>query len=257
MEWRSGRSSQLQLGSPGGGADRISALPDDLLHLVLARLGCAAAAARTGVLSRRWRDGVWTRIPEIVLRDVPFRSLEAAVGGFSPGVSLLEIRVPEQQHTRVLRDDSADSTDVDSLLRAAARLAPKEFVFAFPPGSTASSIDVDLPCFRHATSIVLDSVFFFVSVPEDVEFPALLTPSLSGCIVDLDSLLSRCPRLRVLRLKPRRIWVEDDDLTVHSASLQELVVDTEGIQIPQQILQARMVTFLACLPDRRMDGSIC
>jgi hypothetical protein len=34
----------------GGGPDLISALPDDLLLLVLARLPCAGAAARTGVL---------------------------------------------------------------------------------------------------------------------------------------------------------------------------------------------------------------
>jgi hypothetical protein len=69
------------------------------------------------------------------------------------------------------------------------------------------------------------------SLPPGVEFPALETLCLSGCIIDLDSLLPRCPRLRVLRLNPRRIWVEDDDLTVRSASLQELVVDTEAIWI--------------------------
>ncbi|KAL6639245.1 hypothetical protein ACP70R_022975 [Stipagrostis hirtigluma subsp. patula] len=37
------------------GADLISALPDDMLLEVLARLRCARAAAHTSLLSRRWR----------------------------------------------------------------------------------------------------------------------------------------------------------------------------------------------------------
>ncbi|KAM0930330.1 hypothetical protein ACQ4PT_001060 [Festuca glaucescens] len=87
-------------------------------------------------------------------------------------------------------------------------------------------------------------------MPAGVEFPALETLSLSGCIVDLESLLSRCPRLVVLRLKPRWIWVEDDDLTVHSASLQELVVDTEVTWISRVDIIAPMLkqlTMSLCL----------
>ncbi|CAL5083403.1 unnamed protein product [Urochloa decumbens] len=53
-------------GRLGGGADRISSLPDDLLHGILLGLGCTKAAARTSVLSRRWR-GVWARLPEFYL----------------------------------------------------------------------------------------------------------------------------------------------------------------------------------------------
>ena len=47
--------------------DRIRALPDDLLLLVLARLRCARAAARTGLISRRW-PGLAARLREIVFR---------------------------------------------------------------------------------------------------------------------------------------------------------------------------------------------
>ena len=53
------RSARLCRGRDPGGADRISALPDDLLLQILNRLGCAAAAARTSLLSRRWR-GLWS-----------------------------------------------------------------------------------------------------------------------------------------------------------------------------------------------------
>ena len=60
----------------GGGVDRISALPDDMLLQVLARLGCARAAAHTSLLSRRWR-GLWARLPELTFHDIgpePLRS---------------------------------------------------------------------------------------------------------------------------------------------------------------------------------------
>ena len=46
----------------GGAEDLISGLPDELLHIILIRLPSAAAAARTSVLSRRWR-GVWAHMP--------------------------------------------------------------------------------------------------------------------------------------------------------------------------------------------------
>ncbi|KAI4969504.1 hypothetical protein ZWY2020_000418 [Hordeum vulgare] len=98
------RSARLQaLGRAG--ADLISALPDDLLLLILAHLPCVSAAARTGVLSRRWRS-LWPRLRQIVFRVVPLRSLEAALGRFPrppTAVSLLGIRVPKEQRP----DDSA------------------------------------------------------------------------------------------------------------------------------------------------------
>lgn len=46
--------------------DRISSLPDDLLFSILLRIGSIRAAARTSVLSRRWRH-VWARLPELRL----------------------------------------------------------------------------------------------------------------------------------------------------------------------------------------------
>nr|CAB3490135.1 unnamed protein product [Digitaria exilis] len=46
--------------------DRISDLPDELLHRILVRLGSARAAVRTGVLSRRWRH-ILGPLPELFL----------------------------------------------------------------------------------------------------------------------------------------------------------------------------------------------
>lgn len=45
-----------------GGDDRISDLPEELLHSIL--LPTTADAARTSLLSRRWRR-VWTSLPEL------------------------------------------------------------------------------------------------------------------------------------------------------------------------------------------------
>uniref|UniRef100_M8B0L4 F-box/LRR-repeat protein 15/At3g58940/PEG3-like LRR domain-containing protein n=1 Tax=Aegilops tauschii TaxID=37682 RepID=M8B0L4_AEGTA len=172
----------------------------------------------------RWRGLL---LPGRVLRGVAFHKLEAALGRVSPAVSLLEIhvakwacRLPPEQ-LRVSR--------VTSLLRAAARLAPEEFVLALPGESTRNTYDVELPSFHRATSIVLDALFFF-KVPAGVEFPVLETLSLSGCMVDLKALLPQCPRLRVLRIKLTKFWTKGMDLMVHSASLQELVVENKWMR---------------------------
>ncbi|XBI41714.1 hypothetical protein VPH35_126145 [Triticum aestivum] len=219
MESRSGHRS---LRSSSQTEDHISALPDDLLLLILARLRCIATAVRTRVLSRRWSGsgGLWTRLHEIVFRDVTFPSLEAALGRVNaPAVSLLEIRVPYVH--RPGTKTHVGSLGFNSLLRAAARLAPEEFVFRFPSDLTDRSLVVDLPCFPRTTSIVLVNFFLFLRVPDGVDFPALETLSLSGRVPDLDPLLSCCPRLRALRL---RNVIHGGDLRVSSLWLQELFV---------------------------------
>ena len=106
---------------PAGGGegqeDLISALPDDVLLSVLLRLPSAAAAARTSVLSRRWRR-LWACLPELrfphpadPLALARSRAALAALAG--PALRLL----------RVVAYD-ADPGDAAAVLRlAAARLA--------------------------------------------------------------------------------------------------------------------------------------
>jgi hypothetical protein len=69
----------MEEGGGQGAGDRISSLPDDILFSILLRIGSTRAAARTSVLSRRWRH-VWARLPELRLGtcDVP------------PGATLLD-----------------------------------------------------------------------------------------------------------------------------------------------------------------------
>ncbi|XP_037467441.1 uncharacterized protein LOC119348531 [Triticum dicoccoides] len=224
------RSARL-LALGGGGPDLISALPEDLLLLILARLPCASAAARTGLLSRRWRS-LWPRLRQIVFRDVPLRSLEAVLGRLPrppPVVCLLHIRVPKC----VPKEQRADEASVKSLLRAAALLEPEKFVFELPSELVAGSLVVNLPLFHRATSIVLDLRSVFLRVPAGAEFTALEALSLSYCTVGIGRLLSCCPRLRKLCLA--RVSFNKGDLTVKSSSLQELLLEGHGEQEGQTI----------------------
>ncbi|RCV38710.1 hypothetical protein SETIT_8G164000v2 [Setaria italica] len=52
----------------GDGEDRISSLPDEVLHAIFISLSSPRAAVRTGVLSRRWHH-VWTPLPELRLAE--------------------------------------------------------------------------------------------------------------------------------------------------------------------------------------------
>ncbi|KAK1613040.1 hypothetical protein QYE76_036713 [Lolium multiflorum] len=228
MKLRSGRrlrpySKQLSPVEVGDGEDHISALPDDLLFLVLGRLRCFGAAVRTGVLSRRWR-GLWSRLRQIFLRDAPFHFLETALARVPrppPKVSLLEIHLPEP-HRLASTENLLDTASVNSLLRAAARLDPEE-LFLVLPSLLRDSLPLELPCFRSATSIMLDLCCIIRRVAAGVEFPALETLSLLNCTANLDALLSGCPRLRTLRLS--KVAFHKHVLSVNSPLLQELVVN--------------------------------
>ncbi|VAH48582.1 unnamed protein product [Triticum turgidum subsp. durum] len=245
MELRSRCCPSEQL---GGRPDCISVLPDDLLLLILARLGCAGAAARTDILSRRWR-GLWPRLRQIVFRDVPYASLEAALGGVSrppPPVSLLEFRVPDKRLPGHRRPDSAG---INSLLLAAAGLEPEALVVALPSHLIGCTLVLDLPYFHRTASIVLD-ICSILSVPAGVEFPALETLSLSCFFPDLDSFIPCCPRLRTLRLGSLFLGV----LRLNSVLLQEIVVDreaglTDHISIVAPVLRQLTMSFISSNPS--------
>ncbi|KAL4559160.1 hypothetical protein LXL04_031294 [Taraxacum kok-saghyz] len=60
-----------------GGDDKISALPDCVLHEILSRLPSTKYAIRAGTLSKRWTH-LWTWVPTLILKLSydPYRSLE-------------------------------------------------------------------------------------------------------------------------------------------------------------------------------------
>ncbi|XP_071681805.1 F-box/LRR-repeat protein 25-like [Lolium perenne] len=86
--------------------DRISGLPDDLLHGILLHLHFLPAAVRTSLFSRRWRR-VWVGLPELFLAGlhVPgqppstfLRTIDGALAAYSAlndHVPALTITVPD------------------------------------------------------------------------------------------------------------------------------------------------------------------
>ncbi|XBH65607.1 hypothetical protein VPH35_119177 [Triticum aestivum] len=227
--------SELDNGPRHGSCDSpdlISTLSDDLLLQVLQRLSCAGAAVRTCILARRWH-GFWTHLPKVavILHDVPFGSLEAALQRAArPGVFhrlLLDISVPWQDDIPLSfpwQEGMLTSSSVSSLLRAAARLAPVELRFTLLQNLQDHCLDVDLPRLDRATSIDLHAGYLRFAPPRaSARFLSLKRLSLSGCHVDLAALIPRCPCLRFLTVNTTGL-VGMDKLTMHSQSLQELVV---------------------------------
>uniref|UniRef100_A0ACD5XNY5 Uncharacterized protein n=1 Tax=Avena sativa TaxID=4498 RepID=A0ACD5XNY5_AVESA len=200
---------------PGGEEDRISALPDYMLLVVLARLGCASAAARTAILSRRW-GRLSTRLTKATFRDVQLGALETALASLGPDARLLDI-CPAGE-------DDVASHRVSSVLRAAARLLPVELVFTLRQDICVLDGEhphPHLPHFHRATSMELDALY--MALPPTGGFPALERLCISRCYgVDFATLILGCPRLRVLRA---RCFGNAPNIKIHSASLEELVLD--------------------------------
>ncbi|XP_073355589.1 uncharacterized protein [Aegilops tauschii subsp. strangulata] len=201
------------------GDDHISALPEDMIIQILVRLRCARAAARTGVLSRRWR-GLWAGLPDLIFRDLPTGKIIAALDrvGLPAAVSLLDIRFPFFWSREW---GKAEDSSAKSLLRAAARVSPEELVFILPWSSAVKPgrpVEIAMPCFRRATSIELDTCHLRLKPPPAGELPVLERLSLSGNIVDLGTMISRCPRLRVLSVTFRD--ADPDSLEAALASLE-------------------------------------
>ncbi|CAM0871140.1 unnamed protein product [Alopecurus aequalis] len=235
---------QSELGGPSseGGADLISALPDDVIILVLVRLRCTRTAVHTGLLSRRW-GGLWTHLPDLIFRDVAPSSLLVALSSLGHrGVSLLDIQVPAVQEDKLSSYRVSPSPRIglrsslrrrptnyaSSLLRAAARLSPAALRFNHPQHLGKPFLDVDLSaCFRHATSIEVHAPFRSFPDPQ-FELPALQSLSLSGCRVSLAILVPLCPCLHVLRVVDPFLQV--DDITVRSSSLQKLTVENNVVK---------------------------
>lgn len=215
--------------SEGGGVDRISALPDDLLLQVLVRLRCARTAGLTSAVARRWR-GLWRYLTELSFREIA----PAALGQVAcPTITLLEIDIPEEHR------DQIDPARVSALLRTAARLAPTALVFAVWGHCKDGRIPIEVPVFHRATSIKLDVRNLYLTPPaHGLEFPVLERLSVACFRFDMDDLIQRCPRLRVLEMDNG--WGLDK-IRVHSPTIEELAVKytcyVNGIDIMAPVLK--------------------
>ncbi|CAN6175425.1 unnamed protein product [Urochloa humidicola] len=192
--------------------DRLGALPDDLLLDVLARLRCARAVARAGLVARRGR-GLWTRLRALVFHTTPLDPLLAALARIAGPVGSLDISVPVSEHSCQARPAR---TRISSLLHATAALAPAKLSLCVWSVFAA----VELLLFDRATYIELRARDGRFTLPAAGDFPVLETLSLDCRHIDFVDLFPRCPRLRSLWICDR----EQGSVTVHSDSLEELDV---------------------------------
>ncbi|KAL6631048.1 hypothetical protein ACP70R_028388 [Stipagrostis hirtigluma subsp. patula] len=198
--------------------DHISRLPDDLLLDVLSRLdsggqgflGSARLVARTSGVARRWR-GLWASLPELTFRVLPVGSLPALLAQVTrPSLDLLEI-------IAFLGKAAAPGGRVSSVLLAAQRLKPKNLVISLA-GRVEGDEAIELPC----VSLMLDLSDVKLSPPQAGEFTALKSLILSSSNMEPGALIPMCPSLSFLSFLA---YSDFDVVTVHSTSLEELVVE--------------------------------
>ncbi|GJN24303.1 hypothetical protein PR202_gb12037 [Eleusine coracana subsp. coracana] len=215
---------------PSGEA-HLSALPDDLIVLILLRLDTIAEAARTSVLSSRWCR-IWTLLPELTFRKAPDHSHIREV--------LAATEAPPLRQIRVTTNDDAPDSMAAWLPLAARRLSGVLRYRNSVVGRYEEDEDEDdttivpLPCFGKATEIVLNLGFLALALPSSGEFTRLTDLSLKRVrfqgTCELGNIVSspRCPYLRKLRVHQASGMAR---LTVLSESLLEMALHrVHGLQ---------------------------
>ncbi|RLN36454.1 hypothetical protein C2845_PM03G18380 [Panicum miliaceum] len=206
------------------GEDRLGALPDDVLVLILLRLR-TAEAARTAVLSRRWHR-VWALLPEFRVAfagPMPCR-VGAAIATHQADLGYLLVGVMD-----------AAPESLAACLPAAARCLCGRFVFQNLAGrrnprdedweAAAQRSALELPCFERAATVSLDLGLLGAAMPPAGVFARLTELTLArvrfhGPCGLGDAVSSpRCPCLQRLAVHHARGL---DDLTIRSESLLKI-----------------------------------
>ncbi|KAM0878965.1 hypothetical protein ACQ4PT_034536 [Festuca glaucescens] len=214
--------------------DRISDLPDHLLHCILSHLRSFPAAVRTSALSRRWRR-VWANVPDIVLpndlihQGASFLDIvDDALAAYTADpvvipLRRLEISVPYEC-------ENVPARRVTAWLLLASRRLAGELDLRVPIGHLSAHKpppgEIELPPLERATSMCLVLGHrFLIRPPPAGLFPALVELSIILATVDARELQvlvsSQCPRLHKLTLLFVTL-VNDSDVCISSASLRRL-----------------------------------
>uniref|UniRef100_A0ACD5UYG7 Uncharacterized protein n=2 Tax=Avena sativa TaxID=4498 RepID=A0ACD5UYG7_AVESA len=200
--------------------DRLSALPDDVVLHILRMLRDSPVAARTSVLSRRWRS-LWALLPVVYFSGytAPHHVAAAFAAHEAPVFERLAVFV---------KDAPADS--LAAWLPVASRRLCGDLYFinivrrdgGLGPDEAGERDAFELPCFENATTISLNLGFLGLATPPTGVFARLTRLHLDHFRIQgpcgLGDALSspRCPSLRELTLCDARGL---DNLTLHSESL--------------------------------------
>ncbi|TVU08970.1 hypothetical protein EJB05_42399, partial [Eragrostis curvula] len=210
------------------GEDRLSALPDDVLVLILLHLN-TKKAIQTSILSRRWRH-VWTLLTEIKFcfnstsPPEPYRFRDTLAIGEAP------------LHNLFVEYKDADPESLTVWLPAVARrvsgfLTLRNYTIMMDANGeevAAQGGAVKLPCFEKATIIFLCLGLLSLAMPPIGVFARVTHLTLHGVWFhgpcELGDAVSspRCPCLKRLEISDARGL---DSLTVDSNSLLELALD--------------------------------
>ncbi|KAJ1275963.1 hypothetical protein BS78_05G177100 [Paspalum vaginatum] len=213
------------------GEDRISGLPDELLHGILLRLGSTRAAVRTSVLSRRWRH-VWASLPELILVGGPIDGIDGVLAAYSSSAPTTLDRLAIS--LSACRDDVSrvPAERVAPWLRfAAERVAGELCLVVIPPSVTpplhvASRPDLELAVCGRAKTITLHLQEKWLLRPT----AAGLFTALTGLVIfdarmkgdELAALVwTQCPCLRDLELSVTLVDAFGD-VCIRSDSLRSL-----------------------------------
>ncbi|CAL5062298.1 unnamed protein product [Urochloa decumbens] len=215
----------------GEGEDRISGLPDELLHGILLRLRSARAAARTSVLSRRWHHAA-SRLPTLLLfgPDAPppasiLDSVDAALAAYrAPSVKHLAITFPR-------KSPAVLPHRVAPWLRFASERVAGTLFLSFPyqvtwPAAAPEEPEVELPVCGGATEINLTLEYRWrLRVQLAGLFTALTTLRIHSVTMEGSELTvlvsTQCPNLRELSLYVK--LVAASDVSICSDSLYSAV----------------------------------
>ncbi|TVU40842.1 hypothetical protein EJB05_14322, partial [Eragrostis curvula] len=190
---------------PAGDLDQISALPDNVLHVILGCLGYAPAVTRTAVLSRRWRH-VWTGAKSLTFKDsksdfAGFLDWVLAQRG-DADMESLEIQVKEKCR--------ASPEQLNAWLCYATRHVIKSVDIDLGMTNAEEQVVVEVPSHGRAESISLalpsNHRLQLPAATATARYDALTKLELYSPLLDEDGgklshfVASCCPRLRRLRL---------------------------------------------------------